>query len=229
MAMVQRTEREIHYALPPWMAMLRFRPVNQDCLSGLSMESDTDADASAEWMKETYSFCPKCGGALCQQSIKSSEPDRLVCLSCQFILFLDPKVAVGTIIAHDGGIVLVKRAIQPAYGKWVFPGGFVDRGERAEEAAIRETREESCLDVRISRLLNVYSYADYPVIIIVYVGEIIGGQAAAGMRRWKSACSLQPTFLGTNWHSRAPLKPCRSMLRLCNPATFLDCFIFKRL
>jgi 8-oxo-dGTP diphosphatase len=144
------------------------------------MESDTDADASAEWMKVTYSFCPKCGGVLCQQSIKSSEPDRLVCLSCQFILFLDPKVAVGTIIAHDGGIVLVKRAIQPAYGKWVFPGGFVDRGERVEEAAIRETREESCLDVKISRLLNVYSYADHPVIIIVYVGEIIGGQAAAG-------------------------------------------------
>lgn len=103
-----------------------------------------------------------------------------MCLSCQFIFFLDPKVAVGTIIAQDGGIVLVKRAIQPAYGKWVFPGGFVDRGERAEAAAIRETREESCLEVRISRLLNVYSYTDHPVIIIVYVGEVVGGQASAG-------------------------------------------------
>lgn len=144
------------------------------------MESDLDADASMEWTKAVYSFCPKCGGALCQRSMKSGEPDRLVCLSCHFIFFLDPKVAVGTIISHEGGIVLVKRAIEPAYGKWVFPGGFVDRGERVEEAAIRETREESCLDVKISRLLNVYSYADHPVIIIVYVGEIIGGQAAAG-------------------------------------------------
>lgn len=144
------------------------------------MESNLDIDAPEEWTKANYSFCPKCGGSLCRRSVKSGEPDRLVCLSCQFIFFLDPKVAVGTIIAHDEGIVLVKRAIEPAYGKWVFPGGFVDRGERVEEAAIRETREESCLEIKISRLLNIYSYTDHPVIIIVYVGEIIGGHAAAG-------------------------------------------------
>ena len=178
--MVQRTEGEslLSFAFVGGYAKISHRL--SGCFSGLSMESDIDADASVEWTKATYSFCPKCGGALCQRSMKSGEPDRLVCLSCQFIFFLDPKVAVGTIIAHDGGIVLVKRAIEPAYGKWVFPGGFVDRGERVEEAAIRETREESCLDVRISRLLNVYSYTDHPVIIIVYIGEIIGGQAAAG-------------------------------------------------
>jgi len=51
-------------------------------------------------------------------------------------------VAVGTITSLDGKLVLLKRGIEPAYGKWVFPGGFVDRGERVEEAAIRETREE---------------------------------------------------------------------------------------
>ena len=144
------------------------------------MESNLDTNASCEWTKADYSFCPKCGGSLCRRSIKAGEPDRLVCLSCQFIFFLDPKVAVGTIIPHDGGIVLVKRAIEPAYGKWVFPGGFVDRGERVEEAAVRETREESCVDVKISQLLNIYSYTDHPVIIIVYVGEIIGGRPAAG-------------------------------------------------
>jgi 8-oxo-dGTP diphosphatase len=137
-------------------------------------------DVDEEWTKVTYSFCPKCGGSLGQRSVKMGEPDRLVCLSCQFIFFLDPKVAVGTIIAHDGGIVLLKRAIEPAYGKWVFPGGFVDRGERVEAAAIRETREESCVDVRIARLLNIYSYTDHPVIIVVYVGEIIQGRPTAG-------------------------------------------------
>ena len=49
-----------------------------------------------------------------------------------------------------------------------------------EEAAVRETREESHVDVRISRLLNIYSYSDHPVIIIVYVGEPVGGQPRAG-------------------------------------------------
>jgi ADP-ribose pyrophosphatase YjhB (NUDIX family) len=144
------------------------------------MESHVDRIPSADWTNADYAFCPKCGGSLCRRSIKSSEPDRLVCLACEFVFFLDPKVAVGTIIPYNGGVVLVKRAIEPAYGKWVFPGGFVDRGERVEEAAIREAREESCLEVQVSRLLNVYSYADHPVIIIVYVAEITGGQAVAG-------------------------------------------------
>ena len=133
-----------------------------------------------EWKRTAYSFCPKCGGSLTQRSIKVSEPDRLVCNGCGFVFFLDPKVAVGTIVSMEGKILLLKRGIEPSYGKWVFPGGFVDRGEQTEEAAIRETREECHLEVRIRRLLNIYSYPDHPVIVIVYVGEATGGQVAAG-------------------------------------------------
>ncbi|MBI5411094.1 MAG: NUDIX hydrolase [Nitrospirae bacterium] len=131
-------------------------------------------------MKADYSFCPKCGGSLNRRSLKVSEPDRLVCGACGFVFFLDPKVAVGAIVSLEGQILLVKRAIEPAYGKWVFPGGFVDRGERVEEAAIRETREESNVLVRVTRLLNIYSYPDHPVIVIVFVAEPVGGQVSAG-------------------------------------------------
>ena len=75
-------------------------------------------------------------------------------------LYLDPKVAVGTIIrTGDERLVLVRRAIEPGYGLWVFPGGYVDRGEEIIEAALREAREESGLDVRIDGLVNIYSYA----------------------------------------------------------------------
>ena len=133
-----------------------------------------------DWIRGTYAFCPKCGGPLGRRSLKTSEPERLVCQSCRFVFFLDPKVAVGTIIRLDGRLVLLKRGIEPAYGKWVFPGGFVDRGERVEDAAIRETREESRLDVRLTGLLNIYSYPDHPVIIIVYKAEAVGGAPAAG-------------------------------------------------
>lgn len=135
-----------------------------------------------------YSFCPKCGSALAHRSIKVGEPDRLVCRGCSFVFYLDPKVAVGTIITTGDGIVLVRRAIEPAYGKWVFPGGLVDRGERVEDAAIRETREEACLDVRLTGLLNVYSYTEYPVIIIVYTAEVIGGRLAAGDETLEARC-----------------------------------------
>lgn len=144
------------------------------------MDAEPLIETYEEWRKADYAFCPKCGGLLGRRSLKASEPDRLVCHACGFVFFLDPKVAVGTIVSLESRILLLRRAIEPAYGKWVFPGGFVDRGERVEVAAIRETREESHLDVRLTRLLNVYSYPDHPVIIIVYVGEVVSGAASTG-------------------------------------------------
>jgi ADP-ribose pyrophosphatase YjhB (NUDIX family) len=126
-----------------------------------------------------YSFCPLCGGDLELRSIKPSEPDRLVCRRCGFIFYQDPKVAVGTIIRNrDDHLVLVRRAIEPGYGKWVFPGGFVDRGELVINAAVREAREEAGLHIRIDHLLNVYSYPGRAPVIIVYVATMVGGELA---------------------------------------------------
>jgi 8-oxo-dGTP diphosphatase len=133
-----------------------------------------------DWKQTDYSFCPKCGGELVRRLLKDSEPMRLRCQRCHFVFFLDPKVAVGTIVSLEGRILLLRRGIEPSYGKWVFPGGFVDRGEELEEAAVRETREETNLGVRITRLLNIYSTQGHPVIVIVYVGEAVEGQPSAG-------------------------------------------------
>jgi len=125
-----------------------------------------------------YRFCPQCGGKLASRSLRAGDPSRLVCEACDFIFYLDPKVATGVIVPFDGGIVLVRRAIDPSYGKWVFPGGYVDRGETLEGAAIRETREEAGLDVRLTRLVGLYSYAGKPVILAVFAGEATGGVLA---------------------------------------------------
>ena len=123
-----------------------------------------------------YSFCPMCGGALEPRAIKQNEPERLVCVRCGFVFYLDPKVAVGTIIDDGGGrIVLVRRAIEPGYGKWVYPGGYVDRGELVQDAAVREAREEAGLQVRLDRLINVYSYPGRAPVVIVYAASIVGG------------------------------------------------------
>jgi ADP-ribose pyrophosphatase YjhB (NUDIX family) len=131
-------------------------------------------------MPQTYRYCPTCGGALEARLLKAGEPERLVCTKCGFILYLDPKVAVGTIItAGTGGdnrIVLVRRAIEPGYGLWVFPGGYVDRGEEITAAARREAREEAGLEVRLEGLVNIYSYPGRPLIIIVYSATRIGGE-----------------------------------------------------
>jgi ADP-ribose pyrophosphatase YjhB (NUDIX family) len=127
-----------------------------------------------------YRFCPRCGGALERRRLKPGEPERLVCTRCAFVFYLDPKIAVGTIIRSESRrLVLVRRAIDPGHGRWVFPGGFVDLGERLTVAAVREAREECGLDVRLDGLVNIYSYAGRNPVIVVYAATATGGRLCA--------------------------------------------------
>jgi 8-oxo-dGTP diphosphatase len=112
-----------------------------------------------------------------RRSLKASEPERPVCTRCGFVFYIDPKIAVGTIIRTPPRqrLVLVRRAIEPGYGKWVFPGGYVDRGETLTAAAMREAREECGLDVRLDGLVNIYSYPGKAPVIVVYAATMVSG------------------------------------------------------
>ena len=111
--------------------------------------------------------------------VKEGEPERLVCEGCGYIQYLNPRVASGAIVRSGGKLVLLRRGIEPAYGKWVFPGGFVDAGETLEGAATRESMEEAGIKVSIDGLIGAYSYEGSPVVIIVYAGTIVEGEPRA--------------------------------------------------
>ena len=131
-------------------------------------------------ISETYKFCPQCGGALEKRLLKAGEPERLVCTRCGFVFYIDPKLAVIAIVPLNGGVVMVRRGIEPGYGLWVVPGGFVDVGEPVEEAVVRETLEETHLLVRVERLLNLYSYRDSATVVAAYLTQYQRGNLAAG-------------------------------------------------
>jgi ADP-ribose pyrophosphatase YjhB (NUDIX family) len=127
-----------------------------------------------------YRFCPECGSGLGSRLLKLGEPERLVCAGCEFVFYLDPKVAAGVLVTHEGRLVLLRRGIEPRYGTWAFPGGFVDRGEHPEQAAAREAREEAAIEVAIRGLHGVYcAPPGSPVIIIVYTADLIAGTPSA--------------------------------------------------
>ncbi len=129
---------------------------------------------------DDYRFCPRCAGGLVSRLLKDGEPERLVCGECGFVFYLDPKVAACTIFLYDGGILLLRRAIEPAIGKWVFPGGFVDRGETVTDAAVRETMEEVNLRVSLTGILDAYSFTGQPIVVVVYAADVVGGELKAG-------------------------------------------------
>ena len=127
-----------------------------------------------------YRFCPRCGHALTSRCVKPGEPYRLCCTGCEFIFYLDPKLAAGVIAELNGRVLLLRRAIEPAYGAWVFPGGFVDRGEHPEQAAVREAWEEAGVEIRLDGMLGIYSYPPgSPVVLVVYRGSVTGGEPQA--------------------------------------------------
>ena len=123
-----------------------------------------------------YNFCPRCAGRFEERVLKEGDPERLVCENCGFIFYLGPKLVAGALFEMDGGVVLVQRDIEPGYGKWTFPGGFVERGEQAEAAAEREVLEETGLEVRVSSIVGLYSYEGQIPAIAVFRAEVTGGE-----------------------------------------------------
>jgi CTP:molybdopterin cytidylyltransferase MocA/ADP-ribose pyrophosphatase YjhB (NUDIX family) len=161
-------------------------PVGQDLPAG---GHDDDQSAAAP-VPDTSSSHPHVGGirfcARCATPLEllpisyDNNREHLACPACNFVVWEDPKVAALTVVPWQGGILLGLRNQNPGKGRWSFPSGFVDRGEPVEEAARRETREETGLEVDITGLIGVYSAPGNPVIVIAFAGEPTGGELRAG-------------------------------------------------
>ena len=123
-----------------------------------------------------YRFCPRCAGRLEPRLLKEGEPERLVCGECGFVFYLGPKLVAGAIIEFGGGMVLIQRAIEPGYGKWTFPGGFVERGEVAEAAAEREALEEAGVEIEVTGIVGLYPYEGQVPAIAVFAARATGGE-----------------------------------------------------
>jgi ADP-ribose pyrophosphatase YjhB (NUDIX family) len=164
-------------------------------------------------------YCMHCGQRLATAVPEGDTQRRLVCLDCGFIHYLNPRPVAGAIpVREDGMLLLVRRAIEPRRGTWVFPGGYMDVGETAEEAAVRETLEEAHLELRDLSLLGVYTRPGPGVVVIVYeavaVGEAAVGHECSEFRwfephniPWDELAFDSTTWALSDWARRRGLEP----------------------
>lgn len=102
-------------------------------------------------------FCANCGAAVVQRVPPGDSLPRWVCDNCGEIHYQNPKLVVGTIPEHDGQVLLCRRAIEPRYGYWTLPAGFMENDETASQAALRETLEEAGAAVELAEPFTLIS------------------------------------------------------------------------
>ena len=129
-------------------------------------------------MPGDINFCQRCGHELARKQIEGR--DRHYCPSCGYVVFLDPKIAAVVLVLIDDQLVLVRRGVEPELGRWAFPSGYVDRGEVVEDAAKREVKEETGLDVELDGFVGLYSRSGNTVVLAVYSAHVVGGDMQPG-------------------------------------------------
>jgi ADP-ribose pyrophosphatase YjhB (NUDIX family) len=106
--------------------------------------------------------------------------ERSVCGHCGFVNYQNPKIVVGSIVRHEGMILMCRRAIEPRRGYWTIPAGFLELNETPEDGARREAMEEACASLRIESLLAVYSVPRLSQVQIIYRASLAEPAYAAG-------------------------------------------------
>ncbi|KAK1427137.1 hypothetical protein QVD17_15820 [Tagetes erecta] len=145
--------------------------------SSIRSQSNPDVTSSSATFRPTrtgdvqgtarkLNFCQVCGGPTKHEIPDGEERERAICTLCGKIAYENPKMVVGCLIEHDNSILLCKRKIQPSYGLWTLPAGYMEIGESATEGAIRETWEEAGAKVKI---ISPFAQLDIPLIGQTYI------------------------------------------------------------
>ena len=117
--------------------------------------------------------CSSCG-ALVEKTVPDGDNrERWVCPACNTVHYQNPKIVVGCVPERDGEILLCKRSIEPRYGFWTLPAGFMELGETVQQGAARETLEEACADVRIGRLFASVDVIDAGQVHLFFMADLL--------------------------------------------------------
>ena len=131
-----------------------------------------------------FRYCPRCATPLVTGEIAGLTRQYCPAPGCGYIHFVNPLPVACSLVLHDGGIVLIRRGIEPRQGYWALPAGYIEGHETTEEAARREAHEETGLEIELLELLGVHTFVARPPrpngLGIFYLARAIGGALAPG-------------------------------------------------
>jgi ADP-ribose pyrophosphatase YjhB (NUDIX family) len=125
-------------------------------------------------------YCSACGAPVSRKIPPGDTMLRFVCERCATIHYHNPKIVAGCIPEWNNQILLCRRAIEPRLGLWTFPAGFMEVGESAEDAAVRETKEEALADVEVTALHAMLSLPHIGQVYLVFRGRMRSPEFQAG-------------------------------------------------
>jgi 8-oxo-dGTP diphosphatase len=120
-----------------------------------------------------FAYCPRDGTTLVLARIDGR--DRPTCPVCGFADFMHVQIGANAVVERDGQVLLVRLNYGPRDGHWALPGGLVENDETTEEAAIRETKEETGFEVALDGLLATWMRPGFPILIVIYRAHITSG------------------------------------------------------
>lgn len=118
-------------------------------------------------------YCSECGAEVEWRQPEGDNRKRFVCVECSTIHYQNPKIVAGCIPVWQDKVLLCRRGIEPRYGKWTLPAGFMENQETTVEAALRETREEACAQVDVVDLFTMLSLPHISQVYMMYRGVLL--------------------------------------------------------
>jgi ADP-ribose pyrophosphatase YjhB (NUDIX family) len=125
-------------------------------------------------------YCSQCGAPVEVRIPAGESLPRHVCPACGAIHYQNPKVVVGTIPEWEDKILLCRRAIEPRYGLWTLPAGFLENDETTIEGAARETLEEASARVEVASLYALFNLPNVNQIYVMFRARLLDLQYGPG-------------------------------------------------
>jgi ADP-ribose pyrophosphatase YjhB (NUDIX family) len=145
------------------------------------MNTNTPPDPTRLFSAPAINFCSVCGGSVETRIPAGDTLNRQVCVSCGTVHYQNPKLVIGSIPVWEHRVLLCKRAIEPRYGKWTLPAGFMENSETVAEAAMRETVEEAGAHIELGEMFSMISVPHINQVHVFYLARLLDLDFLAGV------------------------------------------------